>query len=312
MKTSIIIPCYNSYNIIKNTVSNITSELEKVQMDYQIILVNDCSRDNTYEAICEICKENNRVSGLDLSLNYGQQAARMAALPWATGDYIVFMDDDGQHPADGIVSLIDKLEQGYDIVYAHFKTKQHTLLQRMGSQINSRMAAWLVGKPKEISISSFFVVRRFVAEALQSYSSPFPYILGYLMRITRNIANVELEHLPRTAGKTGYTLTKLFALWLNGFTSFSVIPLRAASLVGLSVSGIGFLVGAGLVIRKLFHPEIQAGYTSIIATILFVGGMIMMMLGMLGEYVGRIFLSLNRLPQYVVRESVNLHQKEEG
>jgi undecaprenyl-phosphate 4-deoxy-4-formamido-L-arabinose transferase len=306
-KISFVIPCYRSENTIGLVVSDITNQFSnKAEYDYQILLVCDGSPDNTFEIIRALCKKNDKITGLDLSRNFGQQAARMAALPYVQGGYVVFMDDDGQHPVGNIFSLIKKLEEGYDLVYARFKHKKHTLLQRMGSYVNRKMTELLLGKPKNTVQSSFFAMKVFVFRGLQEYDSPTPYLFGYFMQITRNIANVEMEHQRRLAGESGYTLKKLLHLWMNGFTSFSVVPLRFSSYLGFLCSLIGFIIGIIIIIQKLLHPNIAAGYTSSMAMMLFIGGIIMMMLGLLGEYVGRIFLAINKLPQYVIREKVGV------
>ncbi|WP_010262470.1 glycosyltransferase [Treponema primitia] len=303
---SFIIPCYRSEFTIEQVVSEIISQFSgKQDFDYQIILVCDGSPDNTFGVIRALCKNDGKIIGLNLSRNFGGGSARMAALPYVKGAYVVYMDDDGQHPAEGIFPLIEKLKEGYDMVYAHFKHKKHTLLKRFGSYVNRVMTEILIGKPRHIFISSFNAKTAFVSRELQRYSSPSPYGLGYLMQITRNIANVEMEHRTRIAGKSGYTFIKSLRLWMNGFASFSVVPLRIFSIFGSFCSLFGFIFGIVLIIQKILNPHIAAGYTSTMASLFFIGGVLMMMLGLLGEYVGRMFMVLNNLPQYVVREVIN-------
>lgn len=312
-RISVIIPCYNSEHSIMQVVDGIRNVL-RGRYDYQIILSNDCSGDGVWQQIQKLCAEDERIVGLSLARNFGQQSARMAALPYVTGDYVLFTDDDGQHPPEGIPQLVEKLRDGYDIVYAEFSEKKESCFRIWGSNVNKKMSEYLVGKPKGVNVTSFYVVRRFVVEALKEYKSPSPYLLGYFMSITRNIACVRLEHRERIYGKSGYTLSKLLGLWMNGFTSFSVVPLRIADVLGLTFTVVGFLAGAVIAVRKLLHPQIMAGYTSLIVVLLICSGMIMLMLGLIGEYVGRMFLAINRLPQYVVRETVNAEErdKEQG
>ena len=303
---SFIIPCYRSADTISAVVEEIRAQfLTRDEYDYQIILVSDASPDDTFKVIRSLCAADQRIVGLELARNFGQQAARMAALEHIRGEYVVFMDDDGQHPAEGIFKLIAKLQDGCDLVYARFIRKQHSRFKRLGSQVNRVMTELLIGKPRQVLASSFFAAKRFVIEELGHYRSPSPYIFGYLMQITRKIGNVDLEHRARFSGESGYTLAKLLHLWLNGVTGFSVVPLRASSLLGFFCALSGFILGLVMIIRKLLNPDIAAGYSSLMAAIFFVGGMIMIMLGMLGEYVGRIYLAQNALPQYVVREVVN-------
>lgn len=304
IKISIIIPCYNSENTIEHVIHDVVDNIKELY-DYKIILVNDNSRDHVWNVIRKICENNSRIIGLSLAQNFGQQAARMAAMPYVEGDYVVFMDDDGQHPADGISKLIAKAEDGYDIVYALFKQKKESGFKKFGSWVNTKMTDYIMKKPKDVKQSSFFVVRRFVIEELKHYSSPFPYLFGYFMQITKNIANVELEHQERLSGSSGYTFKKLIYLWMNGFVSFSVVPLRISSALGMVCACVGFLWGIIVIIQKLLNPAVAAGYTSMIAVILFCSGILMLMLGMIGEYIGRIFITLNNIPQYVVREKLN-------
>lgn len=303
-KISFIIPCYNSEKMIEVVVDSIRTAI-KAKFDYKIILVNDNSKDNVYDKITNICLTDKNVVGISLSKNYGQQAARMAALPYIEGDYVIFMDDDGQHPVNGIEVLVNKLDEGYDIVYAYFREKKESNFKKFGSHINSVMTNIIIGKPKEINASSFFAMKYYVAEQLKRYTSPFPYLFGYLMQITNNITNIELEHKERLSGETGYNFIKLLRLWLNGFTSFSVIPLRIATFIGIITSLFGFLYAVLIVINKVINPEVIAGYTSMMAALLFIGGIIMMLLGMLGEYIGRIFITLNNVPQYTIKDRRN-------
>lgn len=305
-KISIIIPCYNSQKTISYVVQDIKTNLEGVYR-YKIILVNDNSNDNVWKIIENLCINNPNIVGLSLAQNFGQQAARMAALQYVEGEYVVFMDDDGQHPAEGILKLIDKVKEGYDIVYALFCKKKESNFKKIGSWINTKMTDWIMKKPRDVKQSSFFVVRRFVIKELQNYTSPFPYLFGYFMRITKNIANVEIEHRERLSGKSGYNFKKLIKLWFDGFTGFSVVPLRIISLIGSLCAVVGFISGVIVVIQKIMNPAIVAGYTSLIAVILFCSGLILLMLGLTAEYIGRIFLTVNNLPQYVVRDSININ-----
>ncbi len=304
---SFIIPCYRSALTICKVVGDIVGQFAgRSGWEYQIVLVCDGSPDDTFSVIRELCSHDSKIIGLNLSRNFGQQSARMAALPYVCGEYVVFMDDDGQHPKDGIFKLIEKLDEGYDIAYAKFQEKQHSGLQKWGSFVNRKMTEFLIGKPRSVVASSFFAVKAFVVYELKNYSNPDPYILGYLMQITKNIGNVTMTHQVRYAGESGYTLKKLFHLWMDGVTGFSVMPLRVASLLGLGCAFSGIIFAIVIVLRKLTNPDFPSlGYSSIMATLLSIGGMIMMLLGMLGEYVGRIFRSQNMLPQYVVREAIN-------
>ncbi len=302
-KITVIIPCYNSEKTLPFVIQDIRETMG--ELEPQIILVNDCSSDRVWNVIEGFCAEDPRIIGLSLSRNFGQQSARMAALPYVEGDYVVFMDDDGQHKAADALRMLDKLREGYDIVYAYFRKKRKSSFRMLGSYINRKMTDWLMNTPKGVHTSSFFVTRRYVVDHLREYTNPTPYTFGYFLQITRNVTDVEAEHHDRLSGQSGYSLKKLLRLWMDGFTGFSVIPLRLSSVLGVLLAVIGIITGIVIVIRKLVDPSVAAGYTSTIAVLLFCSGMILLMLGMLGEYIGRIFMNLNHLPQYVVKEKRN-------
>ncbi|MCM1232534.1 MAG: glycosyltransferase family 2 protein [Ruminococcus flavefaciens] len=301
---SIIIPCYNSEKSIRIVVEEILDHLSS-RFDVRIILVDDYSKDLTWNVIVDICEQYKNVIGLHLAQNFGQQSARMAALPYIKGSYVVFMDDDGQHRPSAIISMIEELQKGYDIVYAYFKEKKEGRFKRFGSWVNYQMTEIVIKKPKDARTSSFFVVKSFVAEALKNYTSPFPYTFGYFMQITKNISSVEVDHQKRIAGTSGYSFKRLLHLWLDGFTGFSVLPLKISSWCGCFFAIAGFIYAIVIVIRKILHPEMAVGYASMIFFLLVIGGIILLMLGILGEYMGRVLITLNRVPQYVVRDIIN-------
>ncbi len=304
---SIAIPCYCSAMTLPDVVGSIRAEMLKSGQDYQIILINDGSPDNTFDIIRELCKQDPAVIGINLSRNFGQHSARMAALPYISGDVVVYMDDDGQHPVDKIMLLVAKLDEGYDVAYALFEDKKHSLFQRAVSEINAYTTSLLAGKPKDIKTSAFSATRRYVVDALKAYTSPYPNWSGFLLQVTKNIANVPMRHNKRIAGKSGYTLAKMARVWLSSLTSFSVIPLRMAVVTGSAAAFGGFIFGGYTIIQKLINPSITAGFTGTISSIFFMGGMILLTLGVMGEYLGRVFMTVNHLPQYVVREEVNCH-----
>ncbi len=311
MLISVVIPCYRSEKTIEAVVDEIRAEFSMhPEHQYQIVLVNDGSPDNTFGAISRICETDRRVTGVDLSRNYGQASAKMASLPYIKGDAAVFMDDDGQHPASGIFALVDKVQEGYDVVYAKFPQKKHSLFKRVTSKLHHAVSVWAGNAPRGIAGSSFLAYSGFVIKALHDYKSPFVSIGGYLNRITSKFANVEIDHRARLAGESGYTLKKLVNLWMNTVTNFSIVPLRLTSAFGAFCSFIGFLLGLIVVIRKLIHPNISAGYSSTIAALFFIGGVIMLMLGLLGEYIGRIYMTVSSAPQYAVRSVLNDEERK--
>lgn len=311
MLISVVIPCYRSAKTLPAVLDEIRAAFaQHPEHDYQIVLVNDGSPDNTYEVIRSQCALDRKITAVDLSRNFGQACARMAALPYIQGECAVYMDDDGQHPADGIFLLAEKLQEGYDVVYAKFSHKRHTLFKRVTSRMHQKIGEWVGTSPKNIRVSPFFIIDRLMIEGLKKYHNPFPGIVSYLLRLSTKNGNVEMVHRARMAGKSGYNLRKLILLWLNSVTTFSIIPLRLASILGLAFAASGFLATAVMVIRKLLRPQILLGYTSLISVILLVGGIIMLMLGIIGEYLGRMYMTISDLPQYFIRETINVEECE--
>ena len=307
MKLSFVIPCYRSAASIGDVVARIKKTVEQDgRYEYEIICVNDYSPDNTLEVLRELAAKDLRIKVISLTKNFGQHAALMAGYNHVTGDIVVCMDDDGQNPPEEMFRLIDKLNEGYDLVSAKYANKKHSWFRRMGSKLSMAMSTYLIGKPKDIDLNSYCVFRRFVADEVIKYKNAYPFVHGLMLRVTRNIANVEIDHQERKSGSSGYNLKKLVALWMNGFTAFSEKPLRAASLLGFLCAAVGILWGIVVIVRKLIHPGIVAGYSSIMAVILILAGIIMLFLGLLGEYIGRIYICINNSPQYAIRETINI------
>ena len=309
MKYSFVIPCYNSSQSISLVVKEIQDKmLEMQETEYEIILVNDHSKDNTKEVIFSLADQPN-IRAISLAKNSGQDAACLCGYKASKGDYIISLDDDGQNPANEVDKLINKLNEGYDVVIAHYPNKQHESWRNIGSKVNDIMEIEMLGKPKELYVGSYFIAKRFIIDQITQYTNPYPYIRGLLLSATDNIANVDVHHRSREFGTSQYTLKKLLGLWINGFTSFSVKPLRISTVIGGIIALLGFVMTLYAVIHKLLHPEISAGWASLMSVTTMIGGMILLMLGMIGEYVGRIYISINHTPQYVIQEKKNFDQK---
>lgn len=308
MKTiSFVIPCYRSENTLPHVIAEIDCKMtEMSDFNYEIVLVNDCSPDGTLATIRQLCAEDPRRKGISFSKNFGQHSALMAGLRASVGDYVICLDDDGQTPADEADKLIAALENGYDAVYAKYEHKKHSLFRNFGSKVNELMTRTMLGKPASLFVSSYFGVQRFVVEDMIRYENSYPYVIGLVLRATKNITNVVVTHRDREEGSSGYTLSKLFGLWFNGFTAFSVKPLRIATAIGVTCALMGFLYGLYTVIKFFINPDVPMGFSSMMSAIVFFGGMVMIMLGLIGEYIGRIYISMNNSPQYVVKEKINL------
>lgn len=311
-KVSFVIPCYRSEHTLPHVVAEIGAKMKSMeeQYTYDIFLVNDCSPDDTLETIRKLCKEHNNIKAISFAKNFGQHSALMAGLRYSDGDYVVCLDDDGQTPANEVDKLLNKLEEGYDAVYAKYEHKQHSAFRNMGSLVNERMTRIMLGKPAELYVSSYFAVKKFVVNDMIRYENSYPYVIGLVLRATKNITNVVVQHREREEGTSGYTLGKLLGLWFNGFTAFSVKPLRIATALGAGCAFLGFLYGIYTIIKRLVLPEVPMGFSSLMAATVFFGGMIMLMLGLIGEYVGRIYICLNNSPQYVIREKLNFDEED--
>ncbi len=301
---SFVIPCFRSEHTIHAVVEEIYEEMKGKGRKFDIIIVNDCSPDQVWMEIKQLTAKYSNIKGVSLARNFGQHAALMAGYRFADGDLVFSLDDDGQAPVDQIFDLINKIEEGYDVVYGRYPVIKQNGFRRFGTWVNAKMSELLLGKPKEIDITSFYVMRKFVRDEIIKYDNSYPYLLGLVLRVTRNIANVDVIQRERKEGKSGYRLSALVKLWMNGFTAFSVAPLRFATLFGIVTGVAGFGVAVYVVIKKLLNPLIVVGWSSMFSALLIIGGCIMFMLGMIGEYIGRIYISINNAPQYVINEVV--------
>lgn len=307
---SFVIPCYNS----TYTLDAVVAEIEETMTgslpdnDFEIILVNDCSPDGTtYNKIKEIANKKGFVKGVNLARNFGQPSAVMAALHFTRGDYVVCGDDDGQTPFNEFPKLFEKIKEGYDIVEARYEVREkRSLFRKFGTLMNESMATWLINKPKGLELTTYWCIRRFIVNEMLRYENPYPYLGGLMLRCSKNACNVNVSHRARLKGKSGYTFKKMLGLWVNGFTSFSIVPLRIATLSGFILAFIGFVYGLLNVVNKLVNPEVPIGYTSIVAIMLFFFGFSFIFMGLIGEYVGRIYISLNRAPQFLIKEKINI------
>ena len=304
-KVSFVIPCYRSALTIRAVADEIDSAMAELpEYEHEIILVNDCSPDNTFEVISELALQRGHITAVDLARNFGQHAALMAGMRRSSGDVVVCLDDDGQTPACEVGRLLEKLEEGFDVVYASYDSKQHSGFRNFGSRVNALMTEIMLGKPRELSLTSYFAAKRFIIDEMLRYENCFPYVMGLVLRSTKNICNVPVTHRRREEGRSGYTMGKLLSLWMNGFTSFSIKPLRMATYLGAFTAFLGFVYAVIIVIRHFTEGMAPLGWSSTTALLLLLGGIILVVLGLIGEYVGRIFMCVNSSPQYVERQII--------
>ena len=308
MKLSFVIPCYRSEHTVSTVIQEIMTTMSaRPNLDFEVIAVNDSSPDNVWDVLKNLAENDKRIKAIDFSKNMGKGSAQLAGFKIANGDIVVSLDDDGQCPFDGIWRLLEPIETGIaDVSIADFGYKHESAFRNFGSYLNGLMAEMLVGKPRGLKFSAFFAMKRFIVDEVIRYKHPFPYVLGLVLRATSKIINVPIKDRARLSGTSGYTMKKLIGLVLNGFTAFSVKPLRVATFLGLLCSFTGVLYAILTIIRKISHPEIMAGWSSIMSALLVIGGMILFVLGLIGEYVGRIYICINNSPQYVIRETINV------
>lgn len=312
-KISFVIPCYRSEGVVPDVVHRLEELYGRGGRAYEIILVNDASPDGTLDAIRKLAEENPNVKGINLSRNFGQHAAIMAGLREVSGDMVVLMDDDGQTPPAEARKLIAQVDAGHDVAIARYPEKKHSFLRNLGSKFNNFMAHVMIGKPKQLYLSSFVAMKRYVANQICAYTFPYPYISGMLIRATGDIVNVDVDHLPRETGASGYTMRKLLSLWFNGFTNFSIKPLRMAIVLGVVIAILGVAYAVYALVVKIMGLDIPVGWASQVSITAVIGGIVLIVLGMAGEYIGRIYMGLNQQPQYVVKERLNIqpHDEEE-
>ena len=306
-KISFVIPCYHSAQTVGNVVRDIVDTvLVRSEFQYEIILVNDNPPDDTWRVICEMCRNNPNIHGICFTKNFGQHAALMAGYRKVTGDIVVSLDDDGQNPPQEMFKLIDALNEKTDLVYAKYIQKKRSLFRNFGSKVNDWMVQWLLNKPKELYLASYYAAKRFIIDEMVKCENPFPYIDGLALRSTSEYINVDIVHKERAAGNSGYSIAKLMGLWMNGLTSFSVKPLRIATFFGFCISLFGLVLAIIIIIQKLILKDaVSAGWPSIMTVVLILDGAIMIMLGLVGEYVGRIYVTMNKSPQYVIKDEAN-------
>ena len=306
---SIIIPCYGSEKTVAGVIDEINQRFsEQNKYDYEVIAVNDGSPDNVIASLEECAAKNDKVKVVDLAINSGKHHAILAGYSFVRGQIAITVDDDGQCPLDRIWDLVAPLENGYDMSMAKYASKKESTLKKMGSKVNSRMSRWLLNKPKGVVFTNFIARKRFVVDAMSNYHMPYAYLEGLSLKTTRNIALVDMDERKRVAGKSGYTFAKSFKLMMNGYTAFSPKPLRISAGIGglLSFSGAIYMIVS--LILKLCNVCFDFKYHLLIAILLFLVGLILLSLGLVGEYVGRIFVAQNNANQFVVRKTININK----
>lgn len=304
---SVVVPVYRSRECLAPLVARLEAAMDRAELGpggFEVVLVNDGSPDDSWSEIVRLSSSHPCVRGLSLSRNFGQHNATMAGLRESRGLYVVVMDDDLQHPPEAVPAIFERLRDGADVCFTTYRDRQHALWKTLGSRINDLFATWLLDKPRGVYLSSFKGMSRMVVEAICRYDGPFTYVDGLILDVTRNVESIEIQHTARLAGQGNYNLRRSVGLWLRMVTSFSVLPLRMASLSGGLMGMVAAALACFLAVEVLLHGAPVPGWASTMVAILLVGSVQLIAIGVIGEYVGRAYLRLNNSPQYVVRSRV--------
>ena len=306
-KISIVIPVYNSAEWMDELVQRIGCAMKEIVSEYEIILVNDGSPNaDVWFKIEEICRYNSNVKGIDLLYNSGQFVATMCGLDHASGDYIVTMDDDLQHPPEELPKLIYAMQEGsYDCIFGVYKEVKENLFRRMGSKITNGIVTKLYKRPKGVKSNSFRIMTKKLAETISLYKTSKPQISPLIFMCTKNVGNVLVEHKPRAYGKSGYNLRKLLSATFNSVINVSTFPLDVVSGVGIFSSFVAFIIAVVYLVRYFLGDITVPGFTAQILVTVFFSGLILLGIGIVGKYVGRIIREITGLPRYIVREIKN-------
>lgn len=305
MLISIIIPCYNSEGTIEKVVEETMRTFRTLEnYECEMVLVNDYSRDKTYEAITRAAKKYSNVIGVNLAKNFGQHNAMMAALHFVHGEAVIGMDDDLQNHPDQIPQFLEKMEEGYDVVFGVYKERKFGWFKNLTSYVSRHLLWVLTSQPRDIQMSSFWLARRYVIDKALEYEGSNVFLQFLFFRTTHNMVDIEVEHFAREVGTSNYNFRrglKQFMSCLN----YTAVPLRITTFFGALFSGAGFIGALIVLIRKLLDPTIAVGWSSLMCAMLVLFGIVFLMLGIMGEYIGKLILNLNKTPQFVVRETIN-------
>ena len=301
---SIVIPVYNSEQVVGSTISRILEVFGGAGLRHEIILVNDGSRDRSWDVIAECARTTPNVVAVNLLRNYGQHHANLAGMREATGDYVITMDDDLQNPPDQALLLIDKAMEGHDVVFGRFERKQAPGYRRIGSKLINVVNRRVFAQPPDLAVSNYRILRRDVVDRICSSRTAHPYITGQALLYSSNAADVLVRHDARPVGRSNYSLRRIVTLVFVILFSYSLFPLRAAAMGGFVVAALSFLLGAFYLVRSLFVDTPVPGWTTIAVLLSLFSGVIIALLSMLGEYVVRTLNAVSEVEVYHVVERV--------
>jgi glycosyltransferase involved in cell wall biosynthesis len=301
---SVVVPVFNSADVVGRTVDRIVEVFETAGLAYQLILVNDGSRDGSWDVIAERARANPHVTALNLLHNYGQHHANLAGFREATGDYVITMDDDLQNPPDQALVLIDHAMHGHDVVFGRFEQKQAAGYRRIGTKAIGAINRRIFAQPADLVVSNFRILRRDVVDRICASRTAYPYITGQALLYSRHRSNVPVRHEPRPVGKSQYNLARILRLVLTILFSYSSFPLRLAAAAGFAVAAVSFLIGAVYLVRGMLGATEVEGWTSLVVLLAIFNGFTIALLSMLGEYVVRTLNAVSALETYHVVERV--------
>lgn len=303
---SIVIPVYNSEQIVSNTVAQIVKEFERTSFNYEIILVNDGSKDNSWNIIKKLAIENKYIKSINLIKNYGQHNAILCGFNHVSGDFVITMDDDLQNPPSEIIHLINKMsESDYDLVFGKFKEKRHAGYRKLGTKFIGYLNKKIFNKPEHITLTNFRIIKKDVIQRVLEHNTAYPYIPGLLLMYSTNISNVMVEHKDRQVGKSNYNLKKIFSLMSNLLINYSSYPLKILSSIGFFISFISFFVGVYVLIDGFIGGVQVPGWTTLVVLVSFLGGFIIVLLGLIGEYLSRILDQMSNNRSYYIKEIID-------
>lgn len=303
-EVSVVIPVYNSHECVAELSRQIKDAMAKAKLSYEQIMVNDCSRDSSWDEIKKEAAKNPNLLGINLRKNGGQDSAILAGLNYASGKWIVIMDDDLQHSPYDIPKLYAEAQKGYDVVYANFEAKKQKLWKNLGSWFNGKISEIAIQKPREIYLSPFKIVSGAVVQEMKKFDNLFPYIDGLIFQVTRNITQIDIEHHKREFGKSNYNLIKSIKVFLRMLFGFSTMPLNLASYTGFFSAIIGLALAIKYAVEYFKGQADVTGWTTLVILVLILGGIVLVSLGIIGKYLGQVYLTVNKQPKFVVRETV--------
>ena len=299
---TVAIPVYNSARSLEELCDRIVGVFKGLQKTYEIIMVDDSSRDNSWEVLKGLQEKHESIKIIQLMKNFGQHNALMCAFHHSSGSYIITLDDDLQNPPEEIPKLIEEINKGYDWVAGALEQKQDTLVKKAGSLLIRYLHTRIFNKPKNIKISSMMIMTRALADQLRILKTPYPYISGMLLSLTTNMGNVPVKHEPRKYGRTNYDFAKLVSLAFNLIINYTSLPLRVLTVFGMAVSLVSFCMGLYFIVYKLIIRDVVPGWTSLVVLLSFFNGLLLAILSVMGEYLVRIITEVSNRQQFVIRE----------